>query len=489
MPSVTELSGVELAAAIRRREVSSREVVATHIERLRRFAPRINAIVADRYEAALADAEAADALIAASDVDDRGGAIDIPPLLGVPFTVKESIALEGMPNAAGVIARRAHRAERSARAVQRLIDAGAIPLGVTNTSELTLWIESDNRLYGRTSNPYDPTRTAGGSSGGEGAAVGCGGAPFGIASDIAGSIRVPALFCGVFGHKPSPGRVPNSDLWPPSTGNAGRMLSTGLLARRADDLMPILALMSGPDGADHLAGTAPPLGDPRTVDLSTLTVTLLEDTARRPLQRDMRDARERAAGALQARGARLRRVPLRDWRRALVPFLAALGEAAAGPDARSTTQLLEESGEPPPGWLELVHGAGKRHTPVTRAMLAVERLAGRKGSLGPARRSSAGPTLAGELLEAIGDGVVLHPAHPRAAPRHGTTVGRPWLLTPAAMFNLAGVPVTEVPLGLNAAGLPLGVQVAGPVGADHVTIAVALELERIFGGWVSPPSP
>ncbi len=119
--------------------------------------------------------------------------------------MKESVALQGMPHSAGLVARAELRAGRTAPAVQGLIDAGAIALGVTNTSELTLWIESENRLYGRTSNPYDASRTAGGSSGGEGAAVGAGGSVFGVASDIAGSIRIPAFFCGVFGHKPSPG--------------------------------------------------------------------------------------------------------------------------------------------------------------------------------------------------------------------------------------------------------------------------------------------
>jgi fatty acid amide hydrolase 2 len=130
------------------------------------------------------------------------------------------------------VARREYRSTSTAPAVQRLIDAGAIPLGVTNTSELTLWLESHNRLYGRTSNPYDLKRTAGGSSGGEGAAVGSGGSPFGVGSDIAGSIRVPALFCGVFGHKPSAGLVSNDGMWPPTTGDSGRMLGVGPLARR-----------------------------------------------------------------------------------------------------------------------------------------------------------------------------------------------------------------------------------------------------------------
>ena len=142
--------------------------------------PRTNALACDRFADALADAEAADERIAAAGPDDA-----LPPFLGVPCTIKESIALRGMPNCAGMVALRDRRSETTAPAAQRLIDAGFIPLGVTNTSELTMWIESVNRVYGRTRNAYDPRRTAGGSSGGEGAAVGSGGSPVGLGSDIA----------------------------------------------------------------------------------------------------------------------------------------------------------------------------------------------------------------------------------------------------------------------------------------------------------------
>jgi Amidase len=165
MTPLTERSATGLARAIRRREVSARDVVEAHIERHMRFASRVNAVVADRFEAARREAVAADERVAAAD---GGEASELPPLLGVPFTVKESIALAGMPQSAGLVARRDYRSGESAPVVQRLLDAGAIPLGVTNTSELTLWIESRNPLYGLTSNPYDSNRTAGGSSGGEG---------------------------------------------------------------------------------------------------------------------------------------------------------------------------------------------------------------------------------------------------------------------------------------------------------------------------------
>jgi fatty acid amide hydrolase 2 len=486
MPALTERSAVDLAGAIRRRELSASEVVEAHIERLARCGPRINAVVADRFDQARAEAKAADRLLSAAALP--GAAAGLGPLLGVPFTVKETISVAGMPNAAGVVSRRAVRAQHSAPVVQRLIAAGAIPLAVTNTSEMTLWIESENRLYGRTNNPYDPSRTAGGSSGGEGAAVGSGGAPFGLASDIAGSIRIPAFFCGVFGHKPSSGLVPNTGLWPPSTGEAGRLLGTGPLARRAEDLMLVLRVIAGPDGEDPVADGELRLGDPASVPLRGLTVTTVEDSARTPMSRELRDARERAVGALLAAGAELRRVRLPDWRHAVLPYLVTL-QAAGGEAARTTTELLEESGEAPPSWRGIMRRGAGRHMVTTRVALALDKLGERGGRGRQSELLRAGREIGKGVREAIGDGVLLHPVHPRVAPRHGRTLGRPWLMTPAAVFNLAGVPVTEVPLGLGGSGLPLGVQVAAPHGADHVSIAVALELERVFGGWIPPPAP
>ena len=475
MTAITERSAAELARAIRRGELSSREVVDAHIERHLEWGPRINALVAERFDQARTEASAADARVAAASETES-----LPPLLGVPFTVKESIALKGMPQSAGLLARRELRAQASAPVVQRLTEAGAIPLGVTNTSELTLWIESSNILYGRTSTPYDATRTAGGSSGGEGAAVGCGGSPFGVAADIAGSIRIPALFCGVFGHKPSSGLVPNTGMYPPTPGEAGRMLGTGVIARRAEDLMPLLGVIAGPDGVDPLTRPAR-LGDPRSVSLRGLPVATVESSSRLPISRELRDARERAVGALAAAGADIRRIELRSWRRALLPFLATL-QSEAG---QTTIALLAEAGVPAPTVRTLLRRGGP-HTLPTRLTLAAELLPQPRGRA-LERQLDAGRALAQELTDEIGDGVLLHPAHPRVAPRHGSTVGRPWLFTPTAMFNLAGVPVTEVPLGLSEAGLPLGVQVAARVGSDHVSIGVALELERVFGGW-RPPS-
>jgi fatty acid amide hydrolase 2 len=477
--SLTEHSAISLADAIRQRKVTAEQVMEAHIEVLERDRQRLNAVVADNFAAARARAHEIDQRIGGTALRGRPQA-ELPPLTGVPFTVKESVALKGMPHTAGVPARRGHLATRSATVVQRLVNAGAIPVAVTNVAEAGLWIESDNPLYGRTVNPYDPARTPGGSSGGEAAVVGSGGSPFGVAADIGGSIRVPALFCGVFGHKPTPGLLPSTGHWPPPTDAAAQLLSLGVLARRAEDLMPLIKTMAGPDGLDQRVA-AIELGEPAEVSLDGLTVTLVEDSALRPVARELRDARERAAGALAAAGARVRVTSLPSWRRALLPFLMVLrGGDAGGP--RVSSLLADADGRL--GRIGQLVGGGDDHTLPTRLTLFAELIPISAGE----RRRLVGlaQELARELVETIGDGVLLHPAHRTPAPRLGRTYGRPWLLTPAAVFNLAGVPVTEVPLGVSRAGLPVGVQVAAAPGADHLSIAVALELEAVFGGWVPP---
>jgi fatty acid amide hydrolase 2 len=472
-----ERSAVELARAIRDGELSSREVVEVHIEHARRVNPLVNALAAERFEEALEEADAADARV-------RAGDAELPPLLGVPCTIKESFAVAGMPNAAGLVSRREVRAERDAPAVARLRAAGTIPIGVTNTSEATMWIESANRLYGRTRNAYDPRRTAGGSSGGEGAAVGSGMAPIGLGTDIGGSIRLPAFFNGVFSHKPSPGLVPCSGHFPAPAGDGGaaQMLAAGPLARRAEDLMPFLRAVAGRDADDPVSrdGT---LQDPAEVSLKGLDVVISEGATLFPLRGELRDARERAAGALAAAGARVRRERLTGMRRAAEYYLATLRDGA-GADLLEIFALETE-----PKVLRVALDTARRrgeHTLPLALMFAANRL-GDRIPPGYARRGvEAGRALKRELDEVIGDGVLLHPAFPRVAPRHGATVGRPWVLANTAVFNLTGHPATEVPLGLGSKGLPLGVQVVACHDGDHIAIAVALELERAFGGWVRP---
>jgi fatty acid amide hydrolase 2 len=475
--SLTERSAIDLARAIRDGETSSREVVEAHIERLERTHPRINAIVVDRYDAARQDADDADELLRATPDPDT-----LPPFHGVPCTIKESIAMKGMPNCAGLVSRSAWRAPENAPTVQRMIDAGAIPLGVTNTPELCLWIETENRQYGRTHNAYDQTRTAGGSSGGEGAVVGSGGSPLGLGADIGGSIRLPAFFNGIFGLKPSPGLVPSTGQFPVTeTETAAMMLTIGPMTRRAEDLMPMLRVIAGPDGIDPYA-VKMPIGDPADVPIAGMKILLSADTSYIKVSRELRAARLRAAEALEAAGATIEETSLRSMKRALELYLAVL-KLEAGVSVRDLI-VAEGSAH------VTVRGGLKRKGPHTRALrllLMSEWMTGKLPQGRMTKQVAAREAFAREVTDAIGDGVLLHPTHPRVAPKHGQTIGKPWLLTTTAVFNLAGVPVAQIPLGLNDRGLPLGVQAAAGPGRDHAAVAVALELERALGGWIPPP--
>lgn len=476
------LSATELARRVRVGEVTSRELVEAHIEQCVR-ASAVNAVVADRFELARREAERADAVLA------RDGADGLPVFHGVPCSIKESFAVEGMPWTAGLVARKGQRARVDAPTVARYRAAGLIPIGVTNTSELCMWFESDNRIYGRTASAYDLGRTAGGSSGGEGAVVGVGGAPVGLGADIGGSIRMPAFFNGVFGHKPSGGIVPNSGQFPAPEGDARRMCAAGPITRRAEDLFPLLSLLAGPDGEDD--STVPhPLRRPSEVDLRELTVFDVRDDASlasRPVERCLLDAQERAVIALSRRGARIVQRSVPGLRQAFDIWGATLHAA----NGVSFAELLG-NGERlrAPRLLREAPAALRERSEFTLPALGLA-LVERLPELMPARARAlheAGARLRAELESRLGErAVMLYPSHRRASPKHR----HPMLTFGDAgftgIFNALHLPVTQVPLGLDERVLPTGVQVVGAWGNDHLTIAVAKALEEELGGWVPPP--
>lgn len=472
MTALTQLSGTALAAAIRAGDTTSADVVEAHIEVLERIA-NLNALAVERFAQARAEAAAADARV-------RAGDPDLPPLHGVPVTIKEMLAVDGMPHTGGYPHRRKFRESVDAPVVQRLRAAGAIVLGVGNTCGFLIWIESNNPLYGRVSNAYDPTRTAGGSTGGDGAIVGSGGAPIALGSDLGGSIRIPAFFNGVFGHLPTPGLVPLTGHFPMPDGELRHRLSPGPVTRRAEDLMPVLRIIAGPDGEDPYT-TDQPLGDPDDVAVSGLPVVVSTHSSSVPLRPVLRKAIDRAAEALSDAGADVREAPLKELRFALAQFTAAalteidLLESWEGVTAstraggRESAPLLVRG---PAAVLKIVDSAPLRRVRTRAARRLID----------SAQRTN------DSLLELIGDGVLLYPPFPRLAPKHRHTIGQPWLATNTAIFNLYGLPATQVPLGLSNSGLPVGVQVVARPGNDHVCFAVALELERALGGWIDPAS-
>lgn len=478
MHRVLTLSGVELAALIRNRELTSREVVEAHIAKLEAVNATLNALVEDRYEAARAEADAADAAVAA------GAPEAERPFHGVPCTIKESIALEGMPQTAGLVGRKGSRSSEDAVTVARWRAAGAIPLGVTNTSELCMWMESDNKVYGRTNNPYDPTRIVGGSSGGEGAVVGAGASPFGLGADVGGSIRMPAFFNGVFGHKPSSLLVPNSGQHPPTGGPQNLLLCTGPITRRAEDLFPLLSALAGPEDEDCWC-EAMELKDPATVDLSALRVLDVADNGVVKVSDELQASQRRVARHLESLGAKVEQVRIEELESSLQIWSSMMDTAAE----HSFAEMLGQ-GEPVSAGLELLKFMVGRsdHTLPAIGLALLEKVTSafpgqtqKMCELGDALRAD----LEGRLDD---DAVMLYPPYSTTAPKHGGPLFPPidWMYT--AILNAMQLPVTQVPLGLDRGGLPLGVQVAAARGNDHLTIAVALELERAFGGWVMPRS-
>jgi len=491
MTEVLTASGVELAAQVRAGEVSSRDLVEAHIERIERVNGTLNAVVWKRYDAARAEAEAVDAAVRGGETEGFG------PYTGVPCTVKECFSFAGQPQTGGLLARKGSIADEDATAIARMRSAGAIPLGGTNVSELCMWMESENRVYGRSNNPYDPSRTVGGSSGGEGAIIGSGASPFGLGSDVGGSIRMPAFFNGVFGHKPSGGLVPNTGQFPLAENEGQRYCTVGPLTRRSADLYPLLQLMAGPDGRDTFCADIT-LGNPADVDVSTLRVVDIPDNGVVDVHPDLRAAQERARDALAGRGAKVETRRFKALEES-VPIWSSMLQAAGG---KTFSDMLFE-GRDPSIWGEFVKYALGRspHTLPALALAAIERV-------GPNARKmtrealSLGWKLRAELDEILGDdGVLLYPPYAEPAPTHrrpwwpplvvkrkrsgrGLNVSSTWSYT--SVLNVMQLPVTQVPLGLNADGIPVGVQVGAGYGNDHVSIAVAQVLEEEFGGWVPP---
>ncbi|MBD8505974.1 amidase [Hoyosella sp. G463] len=466
-PSTTEWSATRIAAAIADGSISARGVLDQHIAVLDR-SRSLNAIAADRFDDARRDADQIDT----STVPRRS------PLLGVPFTVKEFIAVEGMPNTAGFPHRRRHRAQQDAPAIARLRAAGAIPLGVTNSAGPIFWMETYNPLYGRVSNPYDPTRTAGGSSGGDGAAVGCGGSPLSVGSDLGGSLRIPAFFNGVFAPLPSVGLVPTTGHYPMAHGEARRNLYLGPMARRATDLHAALAVMAGPDGDDPHSRLMP-LHDPAHTDLAGMPVILAIDSTITKPGIELETARYLAANVLEARGAIVTETSLPTLRWALAQAFASFSSTL---DIAGTVADI------------LGRGHDGAVPALLHAPLAILRLAEvapvRSARMLAARKLvSAAEKAADQITELLGDGAMLYPPFPRLAPKHFTTYGQPWLASNTVVFNMLGIPVTQVPTGLGSTGLPLGLQVAAAPGNDHVTIRVAQALEEGLGGWRPPRIP
>jgi amidase len=459
----------EHVAALAAGEVSSRELVESYLERIAEVDPAVNAVVHVDSDRALSEADAA---------DERLEAGERRPLLGLPMSVKDSIAVAGMPCVSGSYAREGNVPTEDATVVARLHDAGAIVLCKTNVPEYTWSVETDNAISGRTLNPYDLARSAGGSSGGEAVLHALDAAPMGMGSDGLNSIRVPAHFCGTVGLRPTARLVPETGAWPPTKCTGMVDMSTlGPMGRAVDDLGLVLPLIAGPDDVDPLVGAAP-VGDHRSVAVQGLRIGFYtHDGVTAPTPGTIA-AVERAAAALAEAGAEvdastppaLSEVPDLAFR-----MMAADGAAQARAD---------------------LEAAGGRHVPQVPALLdALRPFALSAEEFFVLMRRWAG--LRTEIRRFVAEfDAVLCPVAAGPAPLHGCRPSDDGELTDydefaySFAYAIAGLPAASVPAG-GERGLPVGVQVVAQAFRDDVALAVAAILERELGDAVPqvPPLP
>jgi amidase len=262
-------SAKQLAQYIQSKQASSSEIVLAHLKQIEKINPVLNAINQVDNERILQAAAEADRLLSNGKL--------IGPLHGVPISVKDNILTEGIITTSGCKAFSSNIPDRDATVIKRLKAAGAIVLGKTNMPDFAMCWDTDSSAYGKTNNPYDLTKTVGGSSGGEASIIAAGGSPLGIANDGGGSIRLPSHYCGIAGFRPSIGLVPTTGLFPATesgfaSGAAGKILSVSPMARFVEDLIYTLPILAGSDNCDPNALGYPLLASSEQGQLKNLRV-------------------------------------------------------------------------------------------------------------------------------------------------------------------------------------------------------------------------
>ncbi|PQV53757.1 fatty acid amide hydrolase 2 [Defluviimonas denitrificans] len=470
------------SALIAAGRATSEALTREALDRLAVAGPRLRALSHSNADTALTDARRADAIAR------RLGqaALDDMPLLGLPMTVKEGLKCAGAPWTMGSSVFRGRIATEDGTAVARLRAAGAVIVGQGSMAEMALWTETTNRLTGRACHPLDPSRSPGGSSGGDAALVAAGAVSAALGADGGGSVRIPAAWCGLYAHKPSMGLVPLTghfpmDRGPKAEGAAlARYFAPGPMCRAAGDLWPILKAIMGPDGVQPgiespLAGPTP---DPALIDGTDIWV-LSAPTLRlgSAVEAAQRWAVSRAAEILQRRGARLRMAPVRLLERGFELWMARLMTAEERPvdlsrllGGGTRVPLLREAGRQ-------ILGRGRHSFPafVLAALSRADpRPAGHWHKL-----AHAADRLEAEVTDMLGPGgLLLCPPVTGPAPRHGKTLMRPFDIALSAIFNALGLPATVAPVAPGQDGLPRAVQIVAPRRADHLSISAALCLAQ-----------
>lgn len=465
------MSATELADALDRRELSSREAVDHAADRIARLDGPINAVVLTDLERAKNEAGAID--------DERAAGAELGPLAGVPMTIKDSFSTKGMVTTSGSPTLADHVPTEDAWPVAAMRSAGAVVIGKTN---LPIWagdLQSYNEVYGTTSNPYDIERTPGGSSGGSAAALASGFTPLEIGSDIGGSIRIPSHMAGVVGHKPSYGVVPAHGQipGPPGTLTLADLAVAGPMARSVADLELGLELMAGPNRWEHPAWRLE-LPPTRATDASSFRVAAWLDDDHCPIDSESRTMLEGLVELLRGQGATVAddARPSFSLEKVATTFHALLQAALAGGESRETIEVF--AADEGTGFASNARRSlGMRHR---------EWLSNNERRLQMRRQWET----FFEDYDVMLMPVCMLPAlrHDHSEPFHGRTLevngeSRSYweMITWMAPAGACYLPATVVPVGLTASGLPVGVQIVGPYLNDKTTLAFAQMVTDVVG--------
>lgn len=407
------------------------------------------------------------------------------PFLGVPISTKDCMSVKNMINTGGVYYRRNVRATEDSVVMGKMRKAGAIPFCLTNVSELCMWYESNNTLHGRSRNPYDTNRIVGGSSGGEGAIQTAAASPFGIGSDIGGSIRMPAFFNGIFGHKPSRYSVSNEGQFPaPHTDEEKHMCSTGPMCRFAVDLLPMMKVIANEEYLSKLRLDVP-------VNIQKLKIFYQENDGGgnliSPVDKDIQEAFSKVISYFKnTLKLEVNRVLIERTRNTFPMWMVNMKTRNSISMAQ---QLSEDPSKPVKPYSELLKWLfGKSHHTFIAIMTCIS------NDMAPQPDSEIHRILINERDKTIEEfskllkddnSVFLYPTHPCVAPYHNEPLIRACNFSYTSLINLLGFPSCNIPLGLGSEGLPLGIQCVANYNNDRLCFAVARELEKAFGGWVA----
>ena len=481
---LTHLSATRLAQLIAARQVSAVEVADAHLKRIEEVNPKLNAIVQMDAEQIRSEARQADR--------DLKRGVKRGPLHGVPFSMKDSILTKGMITTNGCPELRSYVPDEDATVVKRLKEAGGILLGKTNVPEMCHHGTTDNIVYGQTKNPYDVARTPNGSSGGEAAIIAAGGSPFGLGTDIGGSIRNPAHVCGIAGIKPTSGLVPETGMLGTFPPFVAYWNGIGPMARHVKDLGMVLRVISGPDGRDPR--TMPvSLRNPSDVQSDGLKIAYFTDDGLSEPTEETQDAVEKAVEYLRSIGATV----IKDrppsfaeamdlWAPIMIPSWAVTTRYWQQEYARLAGCRVSEERlfltEWMLMWLDFLCQSGE-YTPEhhNRLQVALEHYQQRM------------------LAFIQGYDVLISPVSNNPAAPHPTPEGMEEILFDEFIdiiktdvgalcmaYNLTGWPAAVVRAGSSPEGLPIGVQIAAKPWRDDVALAVAAIIEDGSGGWQPP---